>query len=104
MLSEPRPYRPLLGTNVSNLVSRPFVVFANIQVGCRLVTGRWFGASPEQWRGVSLATLGNDALLYRIVGFPVAATLVALLSALLSYPAFRLFRARPLAVNGKAER
>ncbi len=84
-----------LGTNVSNPVSGPFVVFANIQVGCRLVTGRWLGASPDQWQGVSLLSLGNDALLYWVVGFPVASSLLALLSALLSYPVFRLFRSDP---------
>ncbi len=84
-----------LGTNVRNPVSGPFVVFANIQVSCRLVTGRWLGASPEQWQDVPLLSLGNDALLYWVVGFPVASSLLALFAAAPSYPVFRLARVRP---------
>ncbi len=88
-----------LGTNVSNPVSGPVVAFANIQVGCRLLTGRWLGETPEQWQEASLASLGNDALLYWLVGFPIASSLLALAAAVLSYPLFRLLSARAPATN-----
>jgi len=83
-----------LGTNVSNPLSGPLVIFVNIQVGCRLLTGAWFGTAPDPWNGVSLVAASNDAMFYWIVGFPLASSCIGLLAALLSYPVFRLFRTR----------
>ncbi len=77
----------------------PAIPFANIQVGGRLLTGRWLGETPEQWQEASLASLGNDALLYWLVGFPIASSLLALAAAVLSYPLFRLLSARVPATN-----
>lgn len=86
-----------LGTNISNPVTGPLVIFANIQTGCRLLTGHWLGSSVMPWASPSLASWGNKILLYWVVGFPVASSAVALAAGLVSYPVFCLGRSRAAA-------
>jgi hypothetical protein len=66
------------------------VIFLNIQTGCRLPTGRRLELSPEQFRGLSWSSIGNDILVYWTVGFLVASSLLALATVFANYPVFRL--------------
>lgn len=83
-----------LGTNISNPLTGPFVIFLNIQTGCRLLTGRWLAISPEHYRGISPLSVGNTILVYWAVGFPLAGFLLAMATALVSYPVFRKLKSR----------
>lgn len=82
-----------LGTNISNPVTGPFVIFLNIQTGCRLLTGHWFGFSPGQFHDMSIRSVSGKILIYWTVGFPVASSLLAVLTVLVSYPVYRVLRA-----------
>lgn len=83
-----------LGTNISNPLTGPFVILANIEVGCWLLTGKWLGMSSTILKNRSFFALGNRVLLYWIVGFPVATTALSALTALATYPIFRVMRSR----------
>lgn len=83
-----------MGTHITNPLTGPLVILANIQVGCRLLTGRWMSLSLAAVRQQSAVAFGRRVLLYWMAGFPVATTALALLVAAGCYPAFRLIQAR----------
>jgi uncharacterized protein (DUF2062 family) len=84
----------MLGTHVTNPLTGPLVILANIQVGCRLLTGHWMRLPAGGLHSQSIFAYGNQILLYWVAGFPVATTAVALASAGACYPVFRWLRTR----------
>jgi hypothetical protein len=69
---------------------------ANIEVGCRLLTGYWLALQTERemFHNHSMFAFGSKVLLYWVAGFPIAATSIALMLAAATYPLFRIMQKR----------
>jgi len=84
-----------LGSNITNPLTGPFIVFANIQAGHWLLHGRWLTSLPLHAHPRVLWTLGNHLLLCWIVGYPLAGGLAAAFTLVIAYPIISLLRQRP---------
>ena len=80
-----------LASNVSLPFVAPFITFAEIELGARLLRGQWLPVDPRALRATDLRPLLGEIAL----GTALVATALASLGASLTYAAVSLRRRRP---------
>lgn len=83
------------GTNISNPITGPFVVFGSIQVGWLILNGAWLGMSLEEMSSQGAWQVGNSFLASWLVGFPVVGALIGVVVTSVSFMFMTVRRNRP---------
>lgn len=78
----------IVGTNISNPMTAPFVIVASIQVGFRILYGSWLVSVMDVLQMESVWHMGNRFIVSWLVGFPIVGAAVGLAVMSLLYPFF----------------
>lgn len=81
------------GTNISNPITGPLVIFATIQIGWRILTGSWLSLNLDNIRSDSILVSTDHVLAGWLVGLTIVGTGLALLLAGIFYAILRLKKA-----------
>lgn len=84
----------IAGTNISNPLTGPFVIFASIKVGWSILYGSWLPLGVDELRIQSIWHLGNRLLASWLVGFPLVGAVVGIAVIGLFYPLFWIWQSR----------
>lgn len=81
------------GTHISNPITGPFVIFATIQIGWRILTGSWLSLNMTQMRMGSTLVSADHVLAGWFIGVTIVGTGLALLLGSMFYALLRLKKA-----------
>ncbi len=76
----------IIGTNISNPLTGPIVIMANIKVGWRILYGSWLTIGVDDLGTQSIWHLGNRFLVSWLVGFPLVGAVTGMAVISLFYP------------------
>lgn len=65
----------IAGTNITNPVTGPLIVFASVQAGWRMLHGSWLSFSLEELSSLSTAEIASQFFLSWALGFPLVGVL-----------------------------
>jgi peptidoglycan/xylan/chitin deacetylase (PgdA/CDA1 family)/uncharacterized protein (DUF2062 family) len=84
----------IIGTNISNPITGPFVILGSIQVGWRIMNGSWitYGNMTAMYHESAL-NLANEFIESWMLGFPIVGALVGVVAMGVCFPALWAWRA-----------